>query len=122
MGSWARYKKPKSQPADKVRGKEAPVPESSGGWLFLGFRRSLKARLLFRGVVYSLIALVGGVWLGIKVPTLWIIYGLAIIAFLTDFVAVYLQQQESIAAVCLSTPFVGQPMAIGIIGYGVYSC
>ncbi len=74
-------------------------------------RSSLKARLLFRGVVYSLIALVGGVWLGIKVPTLWIIYGFAIIAFLTDFVAVY-----------LSTPFVGQPMAIGIIRYGVYSC
>jgi hypothetical protein len=74
-------------------------------------RSSLKSRFLFWGTVYSLIALVGGVYLAFSFPLLLGIYGVAILTFIIDAIAVYYKKQKAIwnefltfASVCLVTP------------------
>jgi hypothetical protein len=63
------------------------------------------------GGVYSLIALVGGVYLAFAFPLLLAIYGVGILTFMIDAIAVYYKKQKAIwnefltfASVCLVTP------------------
>jgi YwiC-like protein len=75
-------------------------------------RLSLKPRFLFWGVVYGLVALAGGMYLAFLFPPLLAIYGVAILTFMVDAIAVYHKKQKAIwnefltfASVCLVTPF-----------------
>lgn len=74
-------------------------------------RSSLKPRFLFWGGVYGLMALVGGIYLAFTFPLLLVIYGVAVLTFVVDAIAVYQKKQKAIwnefltfAAVCLVTP------------------
>jgi hypothetical protein len=75
-------------------------------------RKNIKPRLIIWGGIYSLVALILGIYLAIKIPLLVWIYLGGIIALIVDITAVFYRQQRSIineivtfGAVCLSTPF-----------------
>jgi hypothetical protein len=74
-------------------------------------RKTLKPRLLIWGGVYSVVAVILGIYLALQIPLLIWIYLGGIIALVIDITAVFFRQQRSIineiitfGAVCLSTP------------------
>ncbi|MDV3348748.1 YwiC-like family protein [Leptothoe sp. LEGE 181152] len=75
-------------------------------------RRSWKPRFLVWGGLYGSLALGIAIYLALKSPMLWWLYGAAIATLILDAIAVFQRQHRSIAnelltfaAVCLTAPF-----------------